>query len=236
MQEEMSFTQDQIAARAAERAALLDRIEEEIEATADMTGVERLPERVRAAMLKVPRHLFVPESHRGAAYGNHPLPIGAGQTISQPYIVALMTALCGAGPGKRVLEIGTGCGYQAAVLAESGAEVWSIEFVKSLAEQAAARLAALGYEQVHTRCGDGRQGWPEEAPFDGILVTAAAPKLPPAYLEQLAPGGRLVIPVGPTGLNAQAFFGGQELQVIEKDEKGAVARKSVLPVAFVPLV
>ena len=230
------FTQQEKEARASERAALLERIEEEVAATAAMTGLDALPEAVRQAMLTVPRHLFVPEQARADAYANHPLPIGAGQTISQPYIVALMTALCGAGPGKRVLEIGTGCGYQAAVLAETGAEVWSVEFVESLAESAKARLAALGYDGVRLRCGDGRDGWPEAAPFDAILVTAAAARLPQAYKRQLAPGGRIVIPIGPTSRPAQAFFGGQELRVIEKDAGGRLQERTALPVAFVPLV
>lgn len=222
--------------RHTERAALLRDIEEEIEETAKLTGLQSLPAGVRRALLAVPRHRFVPEAHQAAAYDNHPLPIGAGQTISQPYIVALMTGLSGAGPGKRVLEIGTGCGYQAAVLAETGAEVWSIEFVESLARSAAARLAALGYEGVHCRQGDGNRGWPEAAPFDAILVTAAAPSVPPALTEQLAPGGRLVIPVGPSSFRARAFFGGQDLRVIEKAADGSLSERSALPVAFVPLV
>ncbi len=222
--------------REAERAALLRDVEAEIDETAEMTGLPRLPEAVRKAFLAVPRHWFVPQAHQAAAYDNHPLPIGAGQTISQPYIVALMTALSGAGPGKRVLEIGTGCGYQAAVLAETGAEVWTVEFVESLAASAAERLATLGYGRIHARQGDGNKGWPEAAPFDAIVVTAAAPSVPEALTDQLAPGGRLVIPIGPRSLPARAFFGGQELRVIEKAADGSLSERSALPVAFVPLV
>ena len=236
MPENRIISQEERRARGGERAALLAEVEAEIAETAGMTGLARLPEEVRRALLAVPRHLFLPEDRRAAAYQNRPLPIGAGQTISQPYIVALMTALSGAAAGKRILEIGTGCGYQAAVLAETGAEVWSIEFVESLAEAAGERLAALGYDGIHLRRGDGRKGWPEAAPFDAIVVTAAAPKLPPALFEQLKPGGRIVIPIGPTSRAAQAFFGGQELRVVEKDDQGAKREQSALPVAFVPLV
>lgn len=184
---------------------------------------------VLAAMGKVPRHLFVPPALAWRAYDDGPLPIGAGQTISQPYIVALMSQLLNLkGPGARVLEIGTGSGYQAAVLAELGAEVWSVEIVPSLAESAAARLKKLGCGRVRVKAGDGYQGWPEHAPYDGILVTAACPDVPPPLVAQLAEGGRLVLPLE-TG-----FFGGEELTVVEK-RGGAVTRRAVIPVSFVPL-
>lgn len=155
---------------------------------------------VLQAMRTVPRHQFVPPDYLDQAYENHPLPIGYGQTISQPYIVAWMTELLALKPGEKVLEIGTGSGYQAAVLAElGGVEVYSIEIVTELAEEAAARLAELGYTQVHTRQGDGYYGWPEAAPFDAIIVTAAPDHVPAPLIAQLTAGGRLVIPIGPTG-------------------------------------
>lgn len=183
---------------------------------------------VLAAMGRVPRHEFVPEPERALAYADHPLPIGFGQTISQPYIVALMTQLAGVSgrPGARVLEVGTGCGYQAAVLAELGAEVWTVEIVEPLARRAAATLARLGYDRVHVRVGDGYAGWPEEAPFDAILVAAAAPRLPEPLLAQLAPGGRLVIPVGE---------GTQILRVITKSPDGETRAEDVAAVRFVPM-
>ena len=181
------------------------------------------------AMRRVPRHAFVPAAQRNLAYANRPLPIGYGQTISQPYIVALMTDLLRLGPRARTLEIGTGSGYQAAVLAELGHQVYTIEIVSGLAEQAAIRLSALGYDAVHVRQGDGYYGWPEAAPFDGIVVTAAAPQIPPPLLEQVKPGGRMVIPVGATFLV-------QQLMLIEKLADGSIHTEALLPVAFVPLV
>jgi protein-L-isoaspartate(D-aspartate) O-methyltransferase len=183
--------------------------------------------RVLAAMRKVPRHELVPAGERDRAYDDRPLPIGHGQTISQPYIVALMTELARAGPGDRVLEVGTGSGYQAAVLAETGAEVWSIEIVEPLAKRAAADLARLGFERVHVKAGDGYRGWPEHAPFDAILVTAAPPEVPEPLLEQLAAGGRLVIPVGERG----------ELQWLEVHERNGTEMRieRVTPVRFVPM-
>jgi len=184
---------------------------------------------VRAALSRVERHRFVPASQRDAAYGNHPLPIGAGQTISQPYIVALSTDLVAPRPGHRVLEIGTGSGYQAAVLAEIVAQVYTIELIGDLGHAAAARLAAAGYTNVEVRIGDGYAGWPEKAPFDGIVVTAAAPRVPQALVDQLKAGGRLVIPVG-------ASHAVQELRVLTKRADGGVDERRVLPVRFVPLV
>ncbi|MGH7185866.1 MAG: protein-L-isoaspartate(D-aspartate) O-methyltransferase, partial [Pseudomonadota bacterium] len=151
---------------------------------------------VLEAMRRAPRHAFVPADMRELAYDDRPLPIGYGQTISQPYIVALMTDLLRLAPGDRALEIGTGSGYQAAVLAELGYQVYTIEIVPALAEQAAKRLSDLGYNAVHVREGDGYFGWPEAAPFDAIVVTAAAPQIPPPLLEQLKPGGRMIIPIG----------------------------------------
>ncbi len=188
------------------------------------------------AMATVPRHLFVPPDLRELAYDNRPLPIGKGQTISQPYIVAAMTDLARVGKGSRVLEVGTGCGYQAAVLAEIGCEVHSIERFESLARQARKNLSEAGYPQIEIKAGDGNAGWPQAAPFDAILVTAAAEgDVPAALIEQLAPGGRIVIPIEERG-RRWAFFGGQQLCVLTKDEAGKVARSDLLPVAFVPLL
>jgi len=182
---------------------------------------------VLRAMERVPRHRFVPAEYRGQAYADHPLPIGYGQTISQPYIVALMTELLRLDPEARVLEIGTGCGYQSAVLAEIVAEVYTVEIVPQLAEEAGRRLAELGYTTVHCRQGDGYDGWPEYAPYNGIIVTAAAPEVPPPLVEQLAEGGRLVIPVG-------TYLGYQDLWLLER-RKGKVDRTNCGGVLFVPL-
>ena len=182
-----------------------------------------------AAMRAVPRHEFVPADQRPYAYEDTPLPIGHEQTISQPVVVAFMTQLVRPRAGMRVLEVGTGSGYQAAVLAETGARVWTIEIFRALAEEAQARLARLGYRGVTVRHGDGYAGWPEEAPFDAIVVTAGADSIPPALIEQLAPGGRLVMPVGDPALD-------QELVLVEKDADGRVASRRLLPVRFVPLL
>jgi protein-L-isoaspartate(D-aspartate) O-methyltransferase len=181
--------------------------------------------RVLAAMRSVPRHLFTPPERRGEAYGDFPLPIGEGQTISQPYIVALMTELLELKPDSRVLEIGTGSGYQAAVLSKLAAEVYSIEIVESLAESSGKLLAELGYDNVEIKCGDGFFGWPDKAPFDGIIVTAAPEKAPQPLLDQLADGGLLVIPEG-------KFL--QELVVYEKRME-KMNRREVLSVRFVPM-
>jgi protein-L-isoaspartate(D-aspartate) O-methyltransferase len=180
-------------------------------------------------MAHVPRHEFVPRWEQPYSYENRPLSIGQGQTISQPYIVAAMTQMLRPRPDMRVLEIGTGCGYQAAVLAEVVTEVWSIERIPELAEAAAGRLSRLGYDNIHIKTADGALGWPEHAPYDGILVTAAGREIPAALIDQLAPGGRMVIPVG-TGRYEQA------LTLVAKDADGEVSEERGLPVAFVPLI
>jgi protein-L-isoaspartate(D-aspartate) O-methyltransferase len=181
---------------------------------------------VLAAMAKIPRHLFMPEGLRVHAYADDPLPIGDGQTISQPYIVAYMTETLGLKGGEKLLEIGTGSGYQTAVLAEIADEVWTVEIVETLALRARAVLDGLGYANIHYRVGDGSDGWPEEAPFDGIIVTAAAPRMPAALEGQLAEGGRMIVPVG-TDL--------QELFLVRRVKKG-LERERLLGVRFVPLV
>lgn len=183
---------------------------------------------VLSAMRTVPRHLFVPVSLQPQAYEDRALPLGPGQSISQPYIVALMTDLAAPRPGARVLEVGTGSGYQAAVLAELSEAVYTIELDPELAATAAERFATLRYRNVWCRCGDGRQGWPEAAPFGAIVVTACSRDVPPALLAQLAPGGRLVLPHGDAEAN-------QTLQVIEKKSNGDIDRRDVIPVRFVPL-
>jgi protein-L-isoaspartate(D-aspartate) O-methyltransferase len=213
---------------AEQRAELLDEVEWDLKTIAGSTGVRGLDPKLRAVLDRVPRHRFVPERYRDHAYDNRPLPIGQGQTISQPLIVALMTALLQLEPEDKVLEIGTGSGYQAAVLSRLVKRVYSIEIVPELGEAAARRLAELGYDNIETRIGDGYYGWPEQAPFDAIIGTAAAGVIPPPLIEQLKPGGRMVIPVGPR-------YRTQELVVVEKDAAGKVTRRNVLPVAFVPL-
>ena len=214
--------------RLPEMQVLLDEIRAEVSETWQYTGRAALAPRVLDAFAEVPRHAFLPDTLRAAAYINRPLPIGHGQTISQPYIVALMTDLLDPEPDDIVLEIGTGSGYQAAVLAKLVKQVYSLEIVAALAEQASERLRRLGYGNIEVRQGDGHAGWPEHAPFDAIIVTAAAPDIPPVLIEQLKPGGRLLIPVG-------SRYSGQDLLLIEKDRHGRVSRKSVLPVIFVPL-
>jgi protein-L-isoaspartate(D-aspartate) O-methyltransferase len=208
---------------------MLEDIARELHYTRDYVGQDAFSERVMAAIAAVPRHYFVPEYLQEAAYDNGPLPVGHGQTISQPYIVALMTDLLRSTPDAVLLEVGTGTGYQTAVLARLARRVYSIEIVAALASEAAERLQRLGYANVETRQGDGYAGWPEHAPYDGIIVTAAAPYIPAALIAQLKPNGRLVIPVGEHG-------GPQQLLVVEKNAAGEVSERSVLPVAFVPLV
>lgn len=210
------------------RDALVRNIEREVRATEIYTGRAALNPAVIDAIRAVPRHEFVPSALQDLAYEDRPLPIGDGQTISQPYVVALMTDLAEVGPASRVLEVGTGSGYQAAVLAEIVDHVYTIEIIQALGERAAQTLDRLGYENVTVRIGDGYRGWPEYAPFDAIVVTAAPDSVPPPLLEQLAVGGRLIIPVGPEG-------GSQSLQVIEKAPGDALTTTDVLPVIFVPL-
>lgn len=213
---------------ASARERMIREIESDTRATAQFTKRERLSAQVVNAMRKVQRHRFVPPALAASAYDNHPLPIGAGQTISQPFIVALMTDLIEPKRSDRVLEVGTGSGYQAAVLAECVDKVYTIEIVRSLGERATVLLRELGYDNVETRIGDGYKGWPEAAPFDAILVTAAPDHVPQPLVEQLRPGGRMVIPVGHQ-------MGGQDLLVVERSADGRTIRRNVLPVRFVPL-
>jgi protein-L-isoaspartate(D-aspartate) O-methyltransferase len=203
-------------------------IEDDMRGTAPDTGRSALSPAVRRALETVPRERFVPSSLARYAYDNRPLPIGEDQTISQPFIVALMTELLEPKPGDRVLEVGTGSGYQAAVLAECVAQVYTIEILAPLAERARGTLDAAGYRNVETRTGDGYLGWPEAAPFDGILVTAAPDHVPPALVEQLKPGARMVIPVGPRGLT-------QQLLVVRKEADGRTVTRRTILVRFVPL-
>jgi protein-L-isoaspartate(D-aspartate) O-methyltransferase len=210
----------------ARRARMVEEVAQMARDSARETGRSTLDERVLAALGKVERHRFMPPSQSAQAYENRPLSIGHDQTISQPYVVALMTDLLNIKPGDKVLEIGTGLGYQAAVLAELARAVYSIEIVEPLGRAAAAALAATGYRNVQLRIGDGYRGWPDEAPFDAIMVTAAAPHLPQPLVDQLKPGGRLVIPLGERGA--------QSLYVVEKDARGAVTQRKVIAVRFVP--
>ena len=210
------------------RAAMVRAVAETTEETAEWLGKTALAPRVMEAMARVPRHLFVPPDLQDLGYLNRPLPIGYGQTISQPYIVALMTDLLEPEPGDVAFELGTGSSYQAAVLAELVAEVYTVEIVPPLAESAAERLATLGYDNVTVRAGDGYFGWPEHAPFDIIVVTAAASHVPPPLIAQLKPGGRMAIPVGSPFLT-------QHLLLVEKREDGSVTSRQILPVIFVPL-
>jgi protein-L-isoaspartate(D-aspartate) O-methyltransferase len=208
---------------------MLEDIRIEVRMTTSYTGYAQFSDAVMAAMAAVPRHEFVPASMQLFAYANGPLAIGHGQTISQPYIVALMTQMLEVDKNAKVLEVGTGSGYQSAVLAQLVQQVFSMEVVKTLGLEATERLARLGYSNIDISIGDGYRGWPEHAPYDGIIVTAAAPYIPEPLIEQLKPGARLVIPVGTP-------FSGQELMLVEKGANGKVKERSVLPVAFVPLI
>ncbi|WP_428610195.1 protein-L-isoaspartate(D-aspartate) O-methyltransferase [Sedimenticola sp.] len=208
---------------------MLADIDSEVRYTRHMIGKSALDTRVMDAMARVPRDAFVPENMQAQAFDNGPLPIGHGQTISQPYIVALMTDLLAPQPGHRVLEIGTGSGYQTAVLSLLCQTVYSMERLSPLSDAATDRLQHLGYTNILTRSGNGYQGWPEYAPFNGILVTAAAPYIPNALIEQLTLGGHLVIPVGSPHLS-------QRLLLLEKDRQGHTQTRDILGVAFVPLV
>ena len=221
------------AAQAAEdwqglRERMVAEIKVHVKETADYLKKARLDERVIEVMSATPRHEFVPESIRYAAYQNRPLPIGYGQTISQPYMVAIMTDLLEPGPEAKVLEIGTGSGYQAAVLAQLVKQVYSIEIIEPLAEQGSERLRRLGHNNIETKHADGYYGWKEHAPFDGIMVTAAAGQVPPPLLEQLKPGGIMLIPVG-------GRFQVQQLILIRKNSDDSMTTRVVLPVQFVPL-
>jgi protein-L-isoaspartate(D-aspartate) O-methyltransferase len=214
---------------AVQRARMVAEVEAMYAETRSETGFAAMSPAVRRALGKVERHRLVPPGELSRAHRNHPLPIGSGQTISQPYIVALSTDLLSPKAGDVVLEVGTGSGYQAAVLAEIVSKVYSIEIIETLGRAAAKRLEELGYGNIEVRIGDGYAGWPDKAPFDGILVTAAAPRVPQALVDQLKPGGRMVIPVGGSGEM-------QYLKLLTKRADGGVDEKRVLPVRFVPLV
>lgn len=217
---------DQDVIGQAERALWGD-VEFQISRLRSELGFDQLSPAVRGALHEVPRHRFVPDGQRRHAYENRPLPIGHGQTISQPLIVAIMTELLQIGPGARVFELGTGSGYQAAVLAALGAEVYSVEIIPELAERAHVTLDALNYK-VRTRIGDGYHGWQEAAPFDAIIVTAASDHIPPPLIQQLKPGGRMLVPIGSRYLT-------QKLVLVTRDEHGAIRTQEMLPVTFVPL-
>ena len=208
---------------------LLREIERDAKETELWTGRKRFSERTMAAMAAVPRHKFMLPGDEAVAYVNRPQSIGHGQTISQPYIVALMSDFLDLEPTDRVLEIGTGCGYQAAVLAELAARVYSIETVKPLADQARRRLKSLGYDNVEVSTGDGFDGWPDQASFDAIIVTAAPERIPQTLIQQLRPGGRMAIPIG-------RVHETQTLVRVTKDAEGNVSEQTGLPVAFVPMV
>ncbi|MCD6302075.1 MAG: protein-L-isoaspartate(D-aspartate) O-methyltransferase [Anaerolineae bacterium] len=206
--------------------AFLERRLDMVQAQIAARGVE--DKRVLAAMAKVPRHRFVAEEDRYQAYADHPIPIGWGQTISQPYMVAAMTELLGLQPDSRVLEVGTGSGYQTAILAELASSVFTIEVIPRLMVRAREILSELGYDNIRFRCGDGRQGWPEEAPFDGVIVTCAPDRVPDELVAQLADGGRMSIPIGPPG-------GVQTLYLVTKQGR-RILRRPVMSVRFVPLM
>ena len=208
---------------------MMQDIEQEVLYTRSFIGREKFSERVMQAMRQVPRHEFVPEEQRPMAYYNGPLTIGHGQTISQPYIVALMTDLLSVDENSIVLEIGTGSGYQAAIVAQLVKKVYSMEIIPELSRSAQEKFTKLHYSNIETSIGDGHLGWPEHAPYDGIIVTAAAEEVPQELIDQLKPGGNLVIPVGYP-------FGAQNLLLVTKDEPGGVSTHDILAVAFVPLV
>lgn len=209
------------------RRHLVEIVDIEFDLLSDEIGKATLDERVRAVLLQVPRHLFVPEQIAAMAYQDTPLPIGFGKTISQPFIAALMIDLLALTPDDHVLEIGTGLGYQAAILASLAARVWSVEIVEEFASAAGFRLQQLGYTNVAIRVGDGSRGWAEHAPFDKILVTAAARQVPKALLDQLKPSGRLVMPVGDTET--------QQLTVVERKSDGELVAREVIPARFTEL-
>jgi protein-L-isoaspartate(D-aspartate) O-methyltransferase len=209
--------------------AFAERVKEREEMVTEQIAARDVKDvNVLKAMRIVPRHAFIPENVQKAAYGDHPLPIGFEQTISQPYIVAFMTEALALKPDSKVLEIGTGSGYQAAVCAEIAAEVYTIEIIEGLAKRAEEKLKELGYPNVFVKAGDGYFGWPEKAPFDAIIGTAAAERIPPPLIEQLKPGGRMILPY-------ETDSGFQHLVLITKDDKGKTSRKNVMPVRFVPM-
>jgi len=212
-----------------DRQRMIDDIENEVEFTRHMIGRDHLDTKVMDAMREVRREEFVPPELRCAAFENGPLPIGHGQTISQPYIVALMTDMLNPQPGCSVLEIGTGSGYQTAILSRLCKKVYTLEVVPGLCDAAKLLFEKLGCDNIEARTGNGYDGWPEHAPYDGIIVTAAASYIPPALVEQLKPDGRLVIPVGQP-------YGHQELMLVEKDPQGEIHTRDILGVAFVPMV
>ena len=210
------------------RRHMVEMIDIHFDLAADEIGKPAIDPRLREALLAVPRHLFVPAQLAVAAYQDTPLPLGFGKTVSQPFIGALMLDLLGVKAGARVLEVGTGLGYQAALLAEIGTRVWSVEIVEEFASAAGVRLLGLGYSNIGIRVGDGSRGWAEHAPFDHILVTAAAREPPDPLLDQLARGGRMVLPVGPEGQV-------QQLSVIDKGNDGEIEIREVMPVRFTQL-
>ncbi|MGR9086756.1 MAG: protein-L-isoaspartate(D-aspartate) O-methyltransferase [Gammaproteobacteria bacterium] len=211
-----------------QRSKMVKVIQDGVTKTAGLIGRKNLNPKVLDVLRKVPRHEFVPADYKAYAYENRPLPIGHGQTISQPYMVAIMTDLLEVDQGSKVLEIGTGSAYQAAILGEIARDVYSIEIIEPLAQSAEERLQRLDYKNVHTRSGDGYYGWEEASPFDAIVVTAAASHIPPPLIKQLKPGGRMLIPVGDR-------FNVQQLVLVEKDSRNKVTTRQMLPVAFVPL-
>ena len=210
------------------RQSMVELIEIYVHLSKDRIDRDRLDDRVMAAMVQVPRHEFVPVELQHVAYANSPLPIGCGKTISQPFMVALMADLLEFEDDDTVLEVGTGLGYQAAVVAELASQVYTVEIIEELAREGQKRLQAAGYENIHFRIGDGAQGWPDHAPYDKVIVTAAPELIPPALLQQLKPGGRMVIPAG---IHEQ-----QLLLLVEKDEGGRTTTREVIPVAFSRLI
>jgi len=210
------------------RLEMVRLIEQDVRETSERLDKATLDPRVMQALENVPRHAFVPEDQRSRAYENRPLPIGYGQTISQPYIVAIMTDLSAPRPDETALEIGTGSGYQAAILSRLVKQVYTLEIVEPLGEQARERLQRLGYDNVEVKIADGYYGWPEHAPFDIIMVTAAASHIPPPLVKQLKPGGRMLIPLG-------SRFMTQQLLLVTKEQEDRIAIRQILPVVFVPL-
>ncbi len=212
----------------AARQSMMELIELYVQLASEHIDKDRLDERAIAAMAEVPRHLFVPAELQHVAYADSPIPIGCDKTVSQPFMVALMTDLLGIEEGDRVLEIGTGLGYHTAILASLADEVFTVELHAELAQEGTKRLGAIGYENIHFKVGDGAQGWPEQAPFDRIMVAAAPELLPPALLQQLKPGGRMVVPAG--------LLDQQQLSVVDKDLDGRIATREILQVVFSPLI